>query len=92
MTIITGSQFRANQGMYIDMAHQGENVYIKTRRGNVVLTPVADDIEDEEKSFQEYVGSKSFQSVAEKARQEFQDGKTRSFGSGSEAQQWMDSL
>lgn len=92
MTIITGREFRANQGKYIDMAHRGENVYIKTRKGNVILTPVTDDIEGDEAAFQEYVHSSSFLVCANKAKQEHDEGKTIRFESASDAQKWMDEL
>ena len=92
MTIITGSEYRANQGKYIDMAHRGENVYIKTRRGNVILTPVADNIEEDEALFQEYIKSSSFITSAEKAELEHKEGKTLRFDSASDAQKWMENL
>ena len=92
MTIITGREFRANQSKYIDMAHRGENVCIKTRRGNVILTPVADDIEEDEAAFQKYVQSSSFDTCAKKAEQEHNDGKTLKFENASEAQKWMEDL
>ena len=38
--IVTGRDFRANQSRYIDMAHRGEDVILKSRAGNVRLIPV----------------------------------------------------
>lgn len=92
MTIITGSQFRANQGKYVEMAHRGEHVYLKTRKGNVVLTPVPDNIEDEEAAFQKYVNSSSFLSIATQIRKEYKEGKGVTLSTPEEIEAYLDSL
>ena len=38
--VITAKDFRANQSKYIDIAHRGEEVILKSRRGSVKLIPV----------------------------------------------------
>lgn len=38
--IVTARDFRANQSKYISIAHNGEDVIIKSRVGSVRLTPV----------------------------------------------------
>lgn len=92
MTIITGRQFRANQGRYIGMAHRGEDVYIKSRSGNVILTPVADDIEGDEEAFQRYVNSPEFLAIAEKARKEMKDGKCITLKTHEDIDKYFESL
>ncbi len=43
MLIISSREFRSKQGMYIQMAQNGEDVILKTRgNGSVKLVPVAD--------------------------------------------------
>lgn len=38
--IVTGRDFRANQSRYIGMAHDGEDVILKSRAGSVRLIPI----------------------------------------------------
>ena len=38
--VITAKDFRANQSKYIDIAHRGEEVILKSRSGSVKLIPV----------------------------------------------------
>ena len=66
MTVITSTQFRANQGRYIDMAHKGERVIVTSRKGDVELIPVKTDAS---------VPSKSLMAFAEMVRQEVKEGK-----------------
>lgn len=66
MTIITGSQFRANQGKYIDMAHQGEDVVLSSRKGYVRLTPV----QDGDKTVSEHEHHVSMMAFATKIKKE----------------------
>lgn len=74
------------------MAHKGEDVYLKTRKGNVVLTPVADHIEEDEEAFLRYVASPEFQAIAEKARKEREEGKAIRLTTKEELEKWFDSL
>jgi len=92
MTIITGRQFRANQGRYIGMAHRGEDVYIKSRSGNVILTPVADDIEEDEEAFQRYVNSPAFHAIAEKARKEMKENRCITLKTHEDIDRYFESL
>lgn len=66
MTVITSTQFRANQGRYIDMAHKGERVIVTSRKGDVELIPVKEN---------DTVPSNSLLAFAEKVRQEVKEGK-----------------
>lgn len=88
MTIITGSTFRANQGKYIDMAHNGERVVLSSKKGYVELKPVSDN----DKEVKEQKLSTSLIALARKAEREHKEGKTLRFKSAAEAQRWMDSL
>lgn len=88
MTIITGRQFRANQGKYISMAHNGERVILSSRNGYAELTPVSDNDEDIVK----HNSSVSLMAMAKQAEKEHNEGKTLRFSSAVEAQKWMDSL
>lgn len=45
MTIVSASDFRANQGKYLGMALEGHDVVLRSRRGNFRLTLVEDDEE-----------------------------------------------
>ena len=82
MTIITGRDFRANQGRYIGMAHRGEEVIITSKSGDVKLTPV-------QQSETEHV---LLLTKSEKAHKEHLESKTLKFNSAKEAQRWMDEL
>lgn len=88
MTIITGSQFRANQGKYIGMVNRGERVILSSKSGYTELKPVAED----DKEIRDYMDSKCLMAVATKARKEHEEGKTLKFDSAVEAQKWMDNL
>ena len=88
MTIITSSQFRANQGKYIDMAHKGERIVISSKSGYAELTPVSDN----DKETREHLNSKCLITVAKQAWEEHEQGKTLKFESAKDAQKWMDSL
>lgn len=66
MTVITSTQFRANQGRYIDMAHKGERVIVTSRKGDVELIPVKEN---------DTVPSNSLLAFAERVRQEVKEGK-----------------
>jgi len=48
MTIVSTTDFRANQTKFLDMALRGEHVVLKSRRGSVRLMPVEDEEEEEE--------------------------------------------
>lgn len=56
MTIITGSEYRANQGKYIKRAQEGERVIISSHGGYVELKPV----QEEDKDIQEHKNATSF--------------------------------
>ena len=88
MTIITSTQFRANQSKYIRMAQKGERVILSSRAGSAELVPIS----EEDKKFNEYVHSPEFYRVMEEAVEEYNAGKTLKFDSASAAQKWLDEL
>ena len=47
MTIVSTTDFRANQTKYLGMVDSGEAVILKSRRGSYRLMPVEDEEEDE---------------------------------------------
>lgn len=88
MTIITGSQFRANQGKYIDMVQKGERVVLSSKKGYTELKPVSKD----DKEVREHKMSVTMMHYARSARKEQEEGKTLRFESAADAQKWMDTL
>lgn len=72
MTIVTGRQFRANQGKYIDMAHQGEDVVLSSRKGYIRLVPVQND----DKAVSDYEHNVSMMAYASKVKKEHSAVKT----------------
>lgn len=48
MTIVSTTEFRANQTKYLGMVDRGEHVILKSRRGRYRLLPVEDEEEEEE--------------------------------------------
>lgn len=42
MLVLTGSEFRANQGKYVGVARSGEDVVVKSRVGSFRVVPIAD--------------------------------------------------
>lgn len=69
MTIISSRDFRSNQGKYLGMAANGENVILTSRVGSFKIVPV---------SGEDTIMNKSeFASKLEAAIQSIQDGKGR---------------
>lgn len=88
MTIITGSQFRANQGKYIGMAHNGERVILSSKSGYAEWKPVSDNDKDVKK----HRMSSSFMAIAQKVRQEYKEGKGISCRTPEEIEAHINSL
>lgn len=83
MTVITSTQFRANQGRYIDMAHKGERVIVTSRKGDVELIPVKEN---------DTVPSNSLLAFAEKVRKEAKEGKGTIMKTPEDVDKWFDAL
>lgn len=88
MMLITGSQFRANQSKYIDMAHKEERNVLSSKLGYAELKPVS----AKNKEIKRQRSSTSLKTVVKKAEKEHDKGKTLKFPSAVDAQKWMDSL
>ena len=88
MTIITGREFRSNQGKYIGMAHRGERVVISSRSGYAEFTPVS----KEDKEVMEQVNGKSFLAVSRRIDKKVKAGKMLKFDSVEELRKHLASL
>lgn len=49
MTIVSTTEFRANQTKYFGLVDRGERVILRSRRGNYYLTPATDEDVEEAK-------------------------------------------
>lgn len=88
MTIITGSEFRSNQGKYIGMAHRGERVVISSKSGYAELTPVS----KEDKEIMEQLKGKSFLAISRRIDKRVKEGKMLKFDSVDELRKHLASL
>ena len=88
MSIVTGRQFRANQGKYIDMAHKGERVIISSKKGFAELKPVSDN----DKDIKDYKQSISFITHANKVLHDYKMGKGITLKSHEDVDKYFDSL
>lgn len=80
MTVITGREFRANQGKYISMAHRGEDVILTSKNGDVRLMPIELNLgrnnNEEDNAFKKYVESADFAAQLNQVRKESAAGNT----------------
>lgn len=88
MTLITGTEYRANQGKYNKRAQEGERVVISFRGGYVELKPVSRD----DKDVLEYFKAKSFLAVSSMAQKDFPEDKYTTLRSHEDIVKWFDSL
>lgn len=88
MTIITGSQFRANQSKYIGMAHRGERVVISSKSGYAELTPITED----DKEVMEQINGKSFLAVCKRIKKKVKEGRMLVFNTIDELREHLASL
>ncbi len=88
MTVITGRQFRANQGKYIRMAHRGERVILSSKSGYAEITPLSAD----DREIAEHISGKSFVAIANQVRKEYKEGKGVTLSSPKEIEAYLDSL
>ena len=88
MVVISGRDFRANQTKYIKIAHQGEDVVISSRAGNVKLTPISrDDMVINKNEITPELAAE-----IERARQEYREGKCITLRTHEDIDKWFDSL
>ncbi len=88
MTVITGTQFRANQSKYIEMANRGERVILSSKAGYTELTPVPE--EDEE--IRKYKDSVLLLSISQDVRNEYAQGNYTVCRTPEEIKTYLDSL
>ena len=88
MTIITGTEYKANQGKYIKRAQEGERVIISSYGGYVELKPVP----ETDKDVREHINAKSFFAVGSRMHKDTKEGKSIRIDSIEELHRWFDSL
>ena len=88
MTIITGTEYKANQGKYIKRAQEGERVIISSHGCYVELKPVP----EIDKDVKEHLNAKSFLAVSSRIRKEVEEGKMLMFHSVDELREHLASL
>lgn len=82
MTIVSASSFRANQSKYIGMAHNGEEVILKSRAGRVRLVP----------DYGDNTITLELQKKIDAARKAFREGKCISLNSHEEIDAYFERL
>ena len=88
MTIITGSEYKANQGKYIKRAQEGERVIISSYGGYVELKPVPETDND----VQEHHHAKSFLALTNRVSKEYEKGDYITLRSKEDVDRWFDAL
>ena len=88
MTIITGTEYKANQGKYIKRAQEGERVIISSRGSYVELKPVP----DTDKDVVEHNHAKSFLAASTRIDKATREGKMLRFDTIEELRTHLASL
>ena len=88
MTIITGTEYKANQGKYIKRANEGERVIISSHGGYVELKPVP----ETDKDVREHINARSFLAVGKRIRKKVDEGKMLMFNTVDELREHLASL
>lgn len=88
MTIITSTEYKANQGKYIKRAQEGERVIISSHGGYVELKPVP----ETDKDVREHANAKSFLMVSQRAKKRFESEEYTTLRSKDDIHKWFDSL
>ncbi len=70
MTLITGTEYKANPGKYMQRAHEGERVIISSHGGYVELKPVS----EEDKDVKKHIDAVSFLASASKVKKDIEKG------------------
>ena len=83
--LVTTSEFRSQQAKMLGLADKGENVIIH-RRNKPSYMLVKVEIEEN------VVLSPEAEKMIAKSRQEYREGKVKSFNSSTDAQAWLESL
>ena len=88
MTIITGTEYKANQAKYIKRAHEGERVIISSHGGYVELKSVP----ETDKDVREHKKAKSFFMVSQKAKKGIEGNNYISLKSKEDIDRYFDSM
>ena len=83
--LVTTSQFRSQQAKMLGLADKGENVIIR-RKNKPSYMLVKVDIEEN------IVLSPETERMIAQSRQEYREGKVKSFETSADAQAWLESL
>lgn len=83
MNTMTVRDFRTNLSANFDRVDAGERILVRRRNRVYTIIPVDDD---------DMSITPELQAKIDKARKEYQEGKTLHFESASDAQKWMDEL
>ncbi len=88
MRVVSGRDFRANQSKYITEAHNGEDIIITSRAGDVRLVPIKpDDIIVSRDEIPAELAA-----LIDKARAEYREGKAVKLNTHEEIDRYFDSL
>ncbi|MBR3496175.1 MAG: type II toxin-antitoxin system prevent-host-death family antitoxin [Prevotella sp.] len=88
MTIITGTEYKANQGKYIKRAQEGERVIISSHGSYVELKPVP----ETDKDVVEHNNAKSFLATSARIDKAAREGKMLKFDTVEELRTHLASL
>ncbi len=83
MNTITVRDFRTNLSANFDKVDAGERILVRRRNRIYTIVPVEDN---------DLTITPNLQAKIDKARQEYEEGKTLHFESAEAAQKWMDEL
>ena len=88
MTIITGTEYKANQGKYIKRAQEGERVIISSHGGYVELKPVP----ETDRDVMEHKSAKSFLMMSQRAKRRFEKDNYITLKSQEDIDRYFDSM
>ena len=88
MTIITGTEYKANQGKYIKRAQEGERVIISSHGGYVELKPVP----ETDKDVREHKNAQSVLAASSRIEKATKEGKMLRFDTIEELRAHLASL
>ncbi|MBS9773949.1 MAG: type II toxin-antitoxin system Phd/YefM family antitoxin [Tenacibaculum sp.] len=85
MEVISTREFRAQQGKYLEMVNKGISVILKSRdKGSFKIVPVEKD--------DTLMSEEEFFAKLDKSMQQIKEGKSKTFTSAQELQNYMDNL
>ena len=88
MTIVTGSEYRANMTKYFQRAREGERIIVSSRGSYMELKPISAD----DKELREYVKASAFRQVERKEKKTFDPKEYTTLKSHEDIDSWFNSL